>query len=152
MPPTWWSIPSSLPSALCVSPRASAASASSRRPIAGSAAASIRWWRGPNSRPLRKARRSRANSFGAERRQMAGECRPFAVLRLQVPRFPEWRHDQLCGVALRPHPGLDLAFRFALAEAIARLQALDQFFTAAADAGEVFVGDFDPVTPNVGFE
>ena len=74
------------------------------------------------------------------------------VPRSQVPRFPELRHHQLCGVALRFHPRLNFAFGLALAEAVTRLQAFGQFFAAAADAGEIFVGDLDPVTPNVGFE
>src|SRR5579863_858329 len=49
------------------------------------------------------------------------------------------------GAALRLDPGVDFPLGFGLGEAVARLQAADQFAPAAADARHVLVGKLGPV-------
>src|SRR5215469_1775873 len=65
--------PSSSPSGSCALPISSAASGSSPRPIAGSAAASIRSSPGPSSKPWPRAQHWRAAGFGVEAAAMPDE-------------------------------------------------------------------------------
>src|SRR5262249_20566825 len=60
-------------------------------------------------------------------------------------------HD-LGSVALGFHPSLDLPLSFAPAEAVTRLQTFDQFIAAAPNAGEILVGDLDPIALHTCFE
>ena len=66
---TWSSIPSWWPSGSCASPSWSGARTSSRRPIAGSAGASIPTSRGPSSSRWRRAPNSPASTYGAAHRR-----------------------------------------------------------------------------------
>ena len=47
------------------------------------------------------------------------------------------------------HPGIDLVPRLTLGKAVTRLQAADQFVPPAADVCEIFIGELDPILPDL---
>src|SRR5271170_3160514 len=56
------------------------------------------------------------------------------------------------GVPLRAHPGADFALGLGLGEAVALLQPVGQFVAPAVDAGDVLVGQLDPVELELALE
>ena len=55
-------------------------------------------------------------------------------------------------VALRLHPGFDLALGLGPGKTVTRLQAPAQLLAAAADAREILIGQLDPIVADLAFE
>ena len=85
-------------------------------------------------------------------RRRAAQGRRGQMVTTPSPSGGSCRRRRSRRVALRLHPGLDLAFGFGLGEAVARLQAADQFAAAAADARDVLVGELGPIVADLALE